>query len=155
MLSNLTIPEWPNSGEEEQAGIRSVNAKLRGEILIDISGITTGADDSLPYSTRRAYHLYTIRLDRKDQVVKELSEKGLPISAGYTIPQYKQPYLMERNFDTSVIKNTVDYKDLYLEEAEKACSEVVFLSQTVLLTDKDTVVKVGKMIKVAAAKQKI
>ncbi len=137
---------------EAQTRQRTENAAVLDEILNGVAGLTIGPTDALPYCTRRAYHLYTIRFEDKDRMLEALKKYGIPISPGYTTPQYRQPYLAEKSFDTSVIVDTPDYANLRLAETERACADVAFLPQTVLLAHKDTAAQIGRAIRAAAGK---
>ncbi len=88
---------------EEQTLLRARNAAILDNGLVDVEGIIL--QKKCNRITRRAYHLYCMRIDAKsfgcsrEQFVKAANAEGLPISAGYPTPLYKQPVLLNVNGD--------------------------------------------------------
>ena len=77
-----------------QTNLRERNGAILGEGLNAIDGIVTQPGDDR--MTRRAYHLYCIRLEpdvfgcSRAKFVEAANAEGLPIGAGYEVPLYKQ-----------------------------------------------------------------
>ena len=90
-------------------------------------------------------HLYLIRLSEdllkvignKKVFVDAINAEGIPLYFGYEFPLYKTPAFKNKNFKTidwyKDIYSTVDYKNEYLKESEKACIDTCWLLHTVLL----------------------
>lgn len=78
----------------EQTRLREKNAAVLNEAVSQIDGLTPQPGD--PRITRRAYHLYCVRIDSdafgcsREEFVKAAQAEGLPIGNGYAIPLYKQ-----------------------------------------------------------------
>jgi len=65
---------------------------------------------------KHAYHQYTIRAERRDELRQYLAEKGIPTTIYYPVPMHLQPAL-----------GYLRYKEDDLPEAEKAAKEVLSL----------------------------
>lgn len=80
---------------EAQTLLREKNAAVLDRALGEIDGLIPQPGDIR--ITRRAYHLYCLRVDperfgcSREQLVKAARAEGLPLSSGYTLPLYKQP----------------------------------------------------------------
>ena len=80
---------------EDQTMIRERNGALLNSELGKIEGLVPQRSSNR--ITRRAYHLYCLRIDEKsygcsrERFVEAANAEGLPIGAGYPIPLYKQP----------------------------------------------------------------
>ncbi len=80
---------------DAQTALREENGKFLDENLSQIEGLIVQPGD--PRITRRAYHLYCLRIDpdrfgcSRDKVVQAAQAEGLPLSQGYGMPLYKQP----------------------------------------------------------------
>ena len=100
---------------EMQTLTREKNAAILNKELAKIEGLTPQPGDSR--MTRRAYHLYCLRIDpetfgvSRDKMIEAARAEGLPlISEGYAIPLYEQPS----------IKNAKDAPDYSKQECPVA-----------------------------------
>jgi dTDP-4-amino-4,6-dideoxygalactose transaminase len=117
----------PEQIERRNENARFLNEQLSGMDLISIPFV----DERV---TRHSYYLYMIRLnlDRfpgvtKDNFVKALIAEGIPCSAGYPHPLYKNPVFN-------------DYKHIRSDcpEAERMCSSSFWLSHEIMLSETDS-----------------
>jgi len=115
----------------EQIERRNENARFLNEQLSEMDLISTPFVDERV--TCHSYYLYMIRLnlDRfpgitKDNFVKALTAEGIPCSAGYPHPLYKNQVFN-------------DYKHIRNDcpEAERMCSNSFWLSHEILLSEQD------------------
>jgi dTDP-4-amino-4,6-dideoxygalactose transaminase len=120
---------------EGQTLLRESNGAYLTEALQQVDGIIPQPAD--PRMTRRAYHLYALRLDPKrfgcsrERFVQACQAEGLPISAGYPLPLYKQPLFQ-------AVSGTIDYTQCACPVAEELCYESgCWLLQHVLLGSRD------------------
>jgi dTDP-4-amino-4,6-dideoxygalactose transaminase len=124
---------------EEQTQRRNENGLYLDSLLNRIEGIS-------PLSRSQAdllhsYHLYIFRYDpsRFNQVPKQtfvamLGAEGVPCSAGYPHPLYKQPLFQQKNWMCYAIPDSVDYRQVSCPVAERACAEeAVWIFQQALL----------------------
>lgn len=120
---------------EAQTLLREKNAALLNKGLTGIEGLTPQ-----PMSnriTRRAYHLYCLRIDpdrfgcSRERFVEAANAEGLPISAGYPLPLYKQPVFQQCA--------THDYTQYHCPVTEDLChrSAMWFLHTLLLATEDD------------------
>jgi dTDP-4-amino-4,6-dideoxygalactose transaminase len=85
---------------EEQTARREENGAWLAERLAAIEGITPQPGDSR--ITRRAYHLYCMRIDpevfgcSRGKFLEAARAEGLDIVSGYPMPIYRQPVFAER-----------------------------------------------------------
>jgi dTDP-4-amino-4,6-dideoxygalactose transaminase len=85
---------------EEQTALREKNAAFLNSALGEIEGIAPQPGDER--MTRRAYHLYCVRLDpetfgcSRERFVEAAEAEGLAICSGYAAPLYKQPLFARR-----------------------------------------------------------
>ena len=128
----------------EQTDLRARNAALLRQGLEGIEGLYLQAED--PRVTRRSYHLFAMRVVEsefglsRDRFVEALRAEGIPISPGYPHPLYRNP-LFERKGDgprycpvsCPFYGRDVDYGLVECPNAERACREVAWLPQWVLL----------------------
>jgi len=79
---------------EQQNETRRANAAIIDAGIAGIEGLTPQPGDER--ITRRGYHLYCLRINpeyfgcTRAQFIKAAAAEGLPLSAGYAIPLYKQ-----------------------------------------------------------------
>ncbi|GMW01127.1 MAG: 3-amino-5-hydroxybenzoate synthase [Candidatus Hydrogenedentota bacterium] len=92
----------------EQLHVRAKNATILTQALSQIEGITPQPGN--PGMTRRAYHLYPLRIDEvafgcsREKFCEACKAEGLPIGAGYPVPLYKQPFMKQvKGFDYSMV----------------------------------------------------
>lgn len=119
----------------EQLERRRANAALLDEGLAGIPGITP--QPVAPGMTRRAYHLYCMRLDStaygmsRDDFLMKCRERGLPLVAGYPLPLYEQPLFKK-------FKSRFDYSTCHCPVTEALCAnEGVWITQSNLLLSAD------------------
>lgn len=149
----------------EQNARREANARLLDELLGAIEGIRPLV--TLPSTTAHSHHIYMFRYDPqafagvdKQRFVKALQAEGIAGAfAGYTMPLYKNPLFVERNFfggpwplESWEHSRQLRYEDF--EErcpvSERACaSEALWIPQTMLLADE------AAMHDIAAAIRKV
>ncbi|GMU92521.1 MAG: 3-amino-5-hydroxybenzoate synthase [Candidatus Hydrogenedentota bacterium] len=103
---------------EAQTLKREQNAAILNEALGSIEGLTPQPGD--PRMTRRAYHLYGMRVDperfgcSRDKIVDAAKAEGLPCGGGYFQPLYKQPVFQNH-------KGGPDYTKVVCPVAEDMC----------------------------------
>ncbi|HOJ34108.1 MAG TPA: DegT/DnrJ/EryC1/StrS family aminotransferase [Candidatus Hydrogenedentes bacterium] len=121
---------------EAQTLLRERNGKILDENLSKIEGLTVQPGD--PRITRRAYHLYCLRVDAdrfgcsRKRLVEAAQAEGLPLSVGYGMPLYKQPAFSQS-------KNAERYAHCSCPVAEDLCYKSgMWLFHTILLgTEQD------------------
>lgn len=127
---------------KEQTALREIHAARLTARLAQIPGIAPqprGEDE-----TRKAYHLYLFRFDQKawgisrEMFVKAMNAEGIPVTAGYQIPLYRQPIFSEPDFGpyTAAFEQNpaLDYRRVHCPVAERACAtEGCWMHQAVLL----------------------
>ena len=85
---------------EEQTLLRARNAAVLDQGFADIPGLTPQRGSNR--ITRRAYHLYCLRIDEaefgctRDQFLRAANAEGWPVGAGYPMPLYKQPVFLNQ-----------------------------------------------------------
>ena len=135
----------------EQTRLRQEKAAYLSKLLEEVPGL-----HSLPLPTdpaSHAYHLYVIRY-REDELeglsrerfVEAMNAEGIPISTGYSIPLYKNPMFLNKDFWASGCPLTcshysgdIDFAS-YEDKcpiAEMACAkEALWLKQQIFLGSK-------------------
>lgn len=138
---------------EEQTLVREKNAALLNEHLSQIEGLTPQpGDDRI---TRRAYHLYCLRLDPKtfgcsrNKAVEAAKAEGMTyISEGYAIPLYDQPSIANA-------PNAPDYSKQECPVARDICARSgIWIGHTALLGSEEDmldIVAIFNKIKTNAA----
>jgi len=143
----------------QEAETRHANAEyLRGRIK-DIPGIVPY--EFSPGVTRAAFHLFPFRYRQeafgggltRDAFLKALTAEGVPCSSGYA-PLNKMAYVRHA-FQTKNFRRMYDEKDLdyaaWMEhnqcpENDRLCTEMVWLSQNLLLADRAAMDDIAKAI---------
>lgn len=129
---------------DQQTETRDQNGRYLTELLRGIRGISPLFRSS--EATRHTYHLYMFRYDKtsfngmpKREFVARLLDEGIPASAGYPYPLYKQAVFQEKNFMCYAIPDYVDYTQVCCPVAERACAdEAIWIMQHAMLgTEKD------------------
>ncbi len=92
---------------------RRRNAALYDEMLADVDGIQVPITDP---PNEHTFHLYTVRADRRDDLISHLNNAGVGCAAYYPQPLHLQPCFEE-----------FGYVRGQLPEAERACTEVLSL----------------------------
>lgn len=124
---------------DEQTRVRDENGQYLDRLLSTVAGITPLSRGTAPI--RHCYHLYIFKYDKaafgnlpKKAFVDRLAAEGVPCSAGYPHPLYKQPVFQQKNFMCYAIPETVDYTQVSCPEAERACAEeAVWIFQHAML----------------------
>jgi dTDP-4-amino-4,6-dideoxygalactose transaminase len=149
---------------EEQVLRRERNASYLNERLSKIPGIRLSRQD--PRVTRRSHHLYMFRFLQEEfenvnrnQFVEALNAEGIPASAGYLTPVYRNrcfhelsrvPGLEHCPKECPCNGAFVDYRTVYCPVAERLCGEeAVWLPHSVLLgspSDMDSIVQAVEKI---------
>ncbi|GAB2525856.1 DegT/DnrJ/EryC1/StrS family aminotransferase [Spirosoma aerophilum] len=124
---------------DEQTRIRNENGLYLDSLLAEVEGISplSRGEDELIHP----YHLYIFRYDKakfgqvpKSEFVAMLAAEGLPCSAGYPHPLYKQPLFQQKNWLCYALPDTLDYADVCCPVAERACTdEAVWIFQQAML----------------------
>ncbi|MBN1291207.1 MAG: DegT/DnrJ/EryC1/StrS family aminotransferase [Candidatus Latescibacteria bacterium] len=125
---------------EEQTEKRAVNAKQLYRLLDGIDGIEPLVWQ--PYCDRHGHHLFNIRFNsdafdgvKRAQFLAALNKEGVIGSSFYPMPLYNQP-LYEADKKLSMRKTECP-------ESEKACHEIIFLEQNLLLADEGMIERIG------------
>jgi dTDP-4-amino-4,6-dideoxygalactose transaminase len=120
---------------ESQTLLREKNGAILNEALGAIEGIAPQPGDSR--MTRRAYHLYGMRVDAnrfgcsRDRVVEAAKAEGLPCGPGYFQPLHKQPVFTN-------CKTGPDYTKVHCPVAEDMCyRSVIWFPHHFLLGTED------------------
>jgi dTDP-4-amino-4,6-dideoxygalactose transaminase len=135
------VEGWPARMDTLQAAI--LRAKLRhleewnearrrhaaryNELLADLDVVRPYE----PEHVRAVYHLYVIRVDRRDEVLRALNERGIGAGIHYPIPLHLQPayeYLGYERGDLPLTEEAADQVlslPLYPELTEEQIQEVV------------------------------
>jgi dTDP-4-amino-4,6-dideoxygalactose transaminase len=126
---------------EGQRKTREANLLALTERLAGAPGIQTSPGDAR--ITAHSAHLFVLRYapeafagKTKGAFVRALQAEGIPASAGYAQPLYKQPVFVNAAFGPlgTTVPWPVDYRSVRCPATEKACrEEVVWLPQNVLL----------------------
>lgn len=124
---------------EGQTNTRNENGMYLDSLLSTIDGIQPLSRGEVPI--RHAYHLYIFRYDKtkfgqlpKSEFVRMLAAEGVPCSAGYPHPLYKQPVFQQKNWLCYAIPDSVDYTQVNCPVAERACAdEAVWIFQQAML----------------------
>ena len=144
---------------EEQTRLRNENALYLAEKLSEIEGIRPLKRDER--TTRHAYHLFIFRFDSEvwgvshDVFLEALAAEGIPCSRGY-VPLYRDPTFIPYGRSCPAAwpgigdhLAKIDYQQMFLPVTEKASSEAVWLTQSMLLGTKqdmdDIVTAVAKL----------
>lgn len=127
--------------------LRQDNARKLANKISGIKGYKTLS--SLEEGSVSSWHIFPFRLDTefwndipKTDIVNAIRAEGVPVSAGYSLPVYKQPVFTEKNFGpgggpVSCFKTPFpDFKSFYLPNTERACfKEALWITQNMLLSD--------------------
>jgi dTDP-4-amino-4,6-dideoxygalactose transaminase len=128
---------------EAQTRTRDRNGQYLNQKLTEIPGI-----HPLPRGqgeTRHAYHLYIFRYEAtafdevpRSRFLQALNAEGIPCSAGYPLPLYRQPIFTKRAFDPFTgyrhVRPDLDYSEVSCPICDRACyDEGCWLTQAMLL----------------------
>lgn len=143
--SNYRITEWSAAVLLAQLTRLSVQTKHREEnakyltelLLADNVFLPTFVDPKVQVHSR---HLFPLRINRqiwgdisKQKIVDVLNAEGIPVLPGYKFPLYRNPAFQNGNWGINGINKNQSYKDLFLEGAEIACQDTIWLIHNILL----------------------
>ncbi len=144
---------------EAQTLKRAASACVLDRELSGIKGLRLVRTD--PRITRRACHLYVMRVDpdvlgaSRDSFVKALQAEGVPAGAGYGTPLYKMEFFRHGKRDKGLgcrpfAAAQRDYSGVHCPVAEDVCANGLWLSQTVLLSSRPVMRKLATAIRKVA-----
>lgn len=133
----------------EQTDIREQNAAMLSRTLSRVEGIEPVR--RLHEATRASWHIYSARYApdefagvSRERLLQALRAEGVPASGGYAEPVYRNPVFQTdwmagsyRPFAWTTTGHAPDYRSMHLPQAEKACSDRIWLSQRVLLAPEE------------------
>ena len=94
-LRSLRQYGWHERNISSERGINSRLDELQASILrVKLPTLLDGLPLSLPSGQpdrEHAWHLYVIRLERRDELLKHLLEQGIPAAVHYPTPVHQQP----------------------------------------------------------------
>lgn len=131
---------------EEQTVKREENASYLNEKLKDFPGIKLMREDERV--TQRSYHLYMFRFMKDEwgisrgKFLEALNAEGITASGGYSHPIYTNPF-----FQSEEIKEWADYTDVHCPNTEQFCSEAVWMSHPMLLSEREDMNDIVKAIR--------
>jgi dTDP-4-amino-4,6-dideoxygalactose transaminase len=121
----------------EQTARREANATVLARRLSQVPGIIPqlrGQEES-----RKAYHLFLLRFDDnawelpRERFVEAIEAEGIPLTAGYRLPLYRQPIFTKPDFGPYNAPSR-DYRTVCCPVTEQACaSEGAWMLHNVLL----------------------
>jgi dTDP-4-amino-4,6-dideoxygalactose transaminase len=114
---------------EEQTRARDRNGHYLAERISRIPGLSP--QRRATETTRHSYHLFPFRIDPRAfgapraAVLKALEAEGIPVSAGYALPLYRQPLFLNKAFGPYLAgaRKRLDYATVCCAHCEKICSE--------------------------------
>ena len=148
---------------EEQNTRRMANAAVLDQLLDEIEGIDPLV--TLPSTTSHSHHIYMFRYHPeafggvdKHRFVKALQAEGIGGAfAGYTVPLYRNPMFVEKDFlggpwpvEGWERGRQLDYAAFAgrCPVSERACaSEAVWIPQTMLLADEEAMHDIARAIR--------
>jgi dTDP-4-amino-4,6-dideoxygalactose transaminase len=124
---------------KDQAAVRDRNGLYLSAKLRRIPGIHLQKRPS--DCCRHAYHLFLFRIEpavfgsSRDNVLNALRGEGIPVSAGYALPLYRQPLFLRRAFGPYLDNNNSrhDYAKIDCRNCARLCAEGAWLEQNLLL----------------------
>jgi dTDP-4-amino-4,6-dideoxygalactose transaminase len=160
--SNLRLTEFQAaillaqlSRLEEHTLKRQANAAYLAERLAGVPGIGVAREDAR--ITRRAWHLFLLRIDEqalgvsRDHFLRALEAEGVPCSGGYARPAYKMGVFQNLKRMRANPDIALDYESVVCPNAERACAQTVWLTHTLLLAERDAVGRIADAIEKVAA----
>jgi dTDP-4-amino-4,6-dideoxygalactose transaminase len=129
---------------------RQTNAAYLAQAFSEVEGITTLRQD--PRVTSNAYHVFFLQYHAeafggvsKERFIAALQAEGIQgVHAGYSLPVYRQPVLLDENFGLStpplfrgVYPHQPDYTAVALPVTDRACAqEAIWIRQNMLLGER-------------------
>ncbi len=128
---------------EDQAQTRERNGLYLDEQLQGLEGIAPQVRTA--DCTRHAYHLYSLLVDpgglgfSRQTFIAAMGCEGVPLTAAYPIPLYRQPLFVNREFGPFDSAADVDYSQVCCPQCEKLSTQQgVWIEQRYMLgTQKD------------------
>lgn len=99
---------------DDWTATRNAHAELYRGLLADVDGLVLPT--VAPETTRHVYNQFVVRVPKRDEVRKALSEQGIGSGVYYPLPLHLQPCFAD-----------LGYKKGDLPVSEKACAEVLAL----------------------------
>ena len=141
---------------EQQIAVRERSAQLFRDVLSEVAAIQLPAH--APRMTRRSYHMYIFRLQEglsaaRDEIVDELMAAGVPVSAGWTRPLYRNDVFQKAHLGpahgirTPLADRGVDYSKTVCPVCEQVCSDAIWIPQNVLLGSEADVLSAATVIR--------
>ena len=96
----------------------------------------------IPDYIKHAFFWCAFKIDEKKigmsgkELREELMKKGLEVRQRYTEPLYKQPVLLENNFN-GLVREKIDYSKIYLPNVESIAGKLIGLPNHPKLSEKD------------------
>jgi len=131
---------------EEQTLKRQANARILDAGLRNIPGIRVIKSE--PRMTRRAYHMYCFRLDlsalgtTREKFLEALNAEGVPATAGYPHPLYKNPLFGRRGegpkfcpLSCPYYAKAMDYTKVVCPVCEEVCRDTCWIMHPILLAE--------------------
>ena len=108
----------------------------------ELSSISWLEAQYIPDYIKHAFFWCAFKIDEKKigmsgkELREELMKKGLEVRQRYTEPLYKQPVLLENNFN-GLVKEKIDYSKIYLPNVESIAGKLIGLPNHPKLSEKD------------------
>lgn len=122
------LAKLPNHNERRRAIAARYDRELRGVIT-----------PAVPAGVTHVYHQYTIRVNRRDEFVEQLRERGVGTGIYYPIPVHRQRPFVD-----------LGYGDLHFPVTERLTEQVVSIPVHPSLTDAEVATVIGAVNEVAA-----
>lgn len=141
---------------EAQIATRENSARIINEILGDLSSVQLPVES--PRMTRRSYHMYIFRLqgrlrDARDTIVDEVRQAGVPVSAGWYRPLYRNQVFQRAHMGPAhgirspLAAKGVDYTSTNCPVCEQVCSDAIWIPQHCLLGSEADVASAARVIR--------
>lgn len=108
----------------------------------ELSSISWLEAQYIPDYIKHAFFWCAFKVDEKKigmsgkELREELMKKGLEVRQRYTEPLYKQPVLLENNFN-GLVREKIDYSKIYLPNVESIAGKLIGLPNHPKLSEKD------------------
>lgn len=138
---------------------RAKSVEILNSELKSVPGFELLTNDSR--ITRRTYHIYCFWFDPKawggvsrDRFIEAAGAEGIPVSAGYLTPVYKNLCFQpgENPTNSPCIKrpekgSLLDYSQTHCPVADDACKNLLWIPHTALLADEEAIRAIPRGIK--------
>ncbi|MBN1149621.1 DegT/DnrJ/EryC1/StrS family aminotransferase, partial [candidate division WOR-3 bacterium] len=142
-ILSAQLSRYPELHAKRQANAFELQKRIK-----DIEGYKTLSP--LEKDSVSSWHIFPFSIDikawhglTKGEIVDAVRAEGIPLSAGYSLPVYRQPVFLDKNFGpgggpTSFYKTPFPDFELYsLPNTERACfEETLWITQNALLSEK-------------------